>query len=157
MNRKGFTLLEMLVTMVIMGIIGMGMLTMLTGQIKVTKTLTGRLDAATNRALAAFNANPAVAPGADQRTYLAGLNVCTKLNGADRVVNGQNVQWYAKRTDSRVVAFYKNSASCSSGYIGTLTAQSNPTYDDDVTNTFWNVSGEGNNLRIWVHRLNLPN
>lgn len=157
LNNKGLTLLEMLIAIVLMGIVGMGMNSMLIGQIKVSKKITTKLEGATDRALAAFNANPAVAPGADQRTYLAGLNVCTKLNGADRVVNGATVQWYAKRTDSRVVGFYKNSSNCSSGYIGTLTAQTNPTYDDDVTNTFWNVSGEGNSLRIWVHKLNLPN
>lgn len=151
-NSKGFSLLEMMVIITILGMMMWGFNKMLVISVKQTKKITTKLETATNRALDALSTNPATAPGADQRTYFPTLNQCLKLGGA---VKG-NTQWYAKRTDSRVVSFFKNSANCSNGGIGTLTAQTNPTYDDDVTDTFWNVSGDGSSLRIWVHKLNLP-
>lgn len=156
LNNKGFTLIEAMAACTIMGIVAMWGTAHLLTSTKITNKNVKKSDDAIARYNAAIAANPAIAPGADQRTYLPGLNVCTKLGGAEGIVGGVATQWYAKRTDTRVVSFFKNSPSCTSGGIGTLTAQTNPTYDEDQTNTFWNVSGDGNNLRVLVRKLNVP-
>lgn len=135
-NDKGFTLIEAMVAVVILGIVIQAFIMLMSWQLKTT--------AKVKKTLAA---NVATAPGADQRTYLPVLNRCAKLKGTP--------SWYVKRTSSTVVSFYTNTA-CNVGGVGTLTAQTNPTFDDDSTNTFWNVSGSGATLRVLVRQLNLP-
>lgn len=139
MNNKGFTLLEMMVVVALMGILSTMMLPALISWIKVTKTVTTKLNNANLN-------NPATAPGADQRTYLPTQGQCKPLAGTP---------YFAKRQAAREVGFYSGS-NCSFGSMGTLTAQTNPTYDDDSTNTFWNVSGDGATIRVLVRKLNLP-
>lgn len=145
MNNKGLSLLEVLVALTIAGMIGFAFNSMLLAHIKVSRKIETNLNVATDKALNAFP------QGTDHRTYAPNLGQCVKLEGA----SNKDVQWYAKRQDTRVVGFYKDSTDCSTGYIGTLTALTNPTYDCDITNTFWNVSGDGSSIRILVHNLNI--
>lgn len=109
----------------------------LNGQIKVLKRVE-------TLQLSLSKIPAAASPGADKRIYVT--SQCTSL---------QTGNWYAKAVDARTVGFYQ-SPTCTTAYLGTLSALNNPTYDDTVTNTFWNVSGEGATLRVLVRMLNLP-
>lgn len=154
-NNKGFTLLEMLTVIIILGIfiplIGKFVVNITRVTVRAEKAYKN-LASIPKTTPSPAPLPPAVAPGADQRTYLPTQNKCELLKGAFN----STIQWYAKRQATDVVGFYKNSTNCTTGYIGTLTAQSNPTYDDDTTNTFWNVSSAGTTLRVLVRKLNLP-
>jgi len=136
-NNKGFSLLEVLIALIISGILFWAIGSALNGQIKVLKRVE-------NLQISLAQIPAAASPGADKRIYVT--SQCTSL---------QTGNWYAKAVESRTVAFYQSST-CTNGYLGTLSALNNPTYDDTVTNTFWNVSGEGPTLRVLVRILNLP-
>lgn len=151
-NNKAFTLIEILAALAMLGIflplMGKFMINMAKSSSRAEKAY---------KQLASLpktspTPNPAVDPGSDQRTYLPTQDKCTLIAGAS---NGK-IQWYGKRVNSEVVGFYNSSSDCKTNYVGTLTAQTNPTYDDDSTNTFWNVSSSGTTLRVLVHKLNLP-
>lgn len=137
LNNKGLSLLEMLVVLILVGII----VQLLSGLFLQSARTVARL----SRAL---KENEAIAPGADQRTYLPTLGVCVRLKGTPA--------WYAKRQGTDTVGFYLASPGCTGGYIGTLNTAGNPTYDDDTTDTFWNVSSSGSTTRVLVRKLNLP-
>jgi len=138
MNNKGFSLLEVLMALVISGFIFWATTTGIVGQIKVLRKVQ---NIQTNLQLPV-----AISPGADKRIYVSNLNECVSL---------QTGPWHAKRQDSRVVGFYQSS-DCITGYLGTLNATNNPSYDDTVTNTWWQVSGQDEALRVLVRILNLP-
>lgn len=135
-NKKGFTLIEAMATVAILSIVLVGFMQLFTMQIKQTKKLTTKLETAQ------ANANNVLKK--DKRVLFGTLNQCKAIVGS----------WYGKRTDTRVISLYKSS-NCSSSYVGTLTALSNPTYDDTETDTFWNVSGDGSSLRMFVMKENL--
>lgn len=143
-NVKGFSLLEVMAALVIMTII------MFAG-LSVINSLNVAIAKASKKAREIHviqQANPAVAPGADERNFVGVLNQCVEMKGTNGV-------WFAKRVDDRVVSFFQNSANCTTGGIGTLSALNNPTYDDVITDTFWNVSGDQSTLRVLVRKLNL--
>lgn len=139
-SRKGFTLLEAMAAVSILSIVLYASMALMTSQMKITKSLTTKLETATIAA-ATVSSNAA---NKDKRVLFSVLNECKAIVGA----------WYGKRVDSRTVSLYK-STNCSASYIGTLTALSNPTYDDTETNTFWNVSGDGTTLRMFIMKENL--
>jgi prepilin-type N-terminal cleavage/methylation domain-containing protein len=147
-NRKGFTILEAMASVAILSIVLCASMSFFTGQIKVTKKLNTKLETATANANSACTVaintalnNPAKK---DKRVTFPILNECKAIVG----------NWYGKRTDTRVISLYKSS-NCVASYIGTLTALSNPTYDDTETDTFWNVSGDGSTLRMFIMKENL--
>lgn len=139
-QERGFSLLESMIVLALMAFASIGFVNMLNNTLKVNKQLTIKLNNATQAATNALS-NPA---NKDKRVLFPVLNECKALVG----------NWYAKRTDSRVLSIYKSN-SCSINYVGTLTALSNPTYDDTETDTFWNVSGEANTLRVFIMKENL--
>jgi prepilin-type N-terminal cleavage/methylation domain-containing protein len=135
-RQAGFSLLEALIVLTLMSLASVGFVNMLNTTIKVNKQLTTKLETATNAALSAI--------GRDKRVLFPNVGECKALVG----------NWYAKRVDTRIVGIYKSN-NCVANYLGTLTALSNPTYDDTETNTFWNVSGEGSSLRLFIMKENL--
>lgn len=131
-NNKGLSLLEVLVALVISGIIMWGSMAAIKFQFTASKRITNSLNKVIEKA-------EKLKPKYDERVSVGVMGQCMHIAG----------DWYGKRTDARVVSFYKSS-NCGAGYIGTLTALSNPTYDDTDTDTLWNVSGDGSTLRVLV-------
>lgn len=143
MKNKGFTLIEMMVVLAILSIIMMSALEFL----RWFNLSIAKAKKKADQIKIVQMTNPATAPGADERNFVPVLNQCIPMKGTNGV-------WFAKRTEARTVAFF-TSSNCVAGSLGTLSALNNPTYDDTITDTFWNVSGDGTTLRVLVRKLNL--
>jgi type II secretory pathway pseudopilin PulG len=146
MNRKnseaGFTLLSVLVAAILASIIMWAITSTLTIAIKQSKKVQNNVNTALASVPQLQQAVIQCNQPRDKRVYVPVLNQCVQLEQS----------WYAKRTASRTVEFYQSS-NCTTGLLGSLDATNNPTYDDTITNTFWNVSGQDSTLRILVRYL----
>jgi prepilin-type N-terminal cleavage/methylation domain-containing protein len=133
-NNSGFTMLEVMMSTVVAGIVMYAGSHMLLSSIKTNIKLQKTIEKAETTVIQL--------PPTDRRVVFSTLNQCKQVEGI----------WYGKRTDSRTIALYQ-APGCVSNYIGTIGALTNETYDDLVTDTFWNVSGENQSLRILIRKL----
>lgn len=160
-NNKGFTLIEVLIAALLLGMLmmsGMAFIKYLNIAVSKAQKKADKIQKQVQTAVTVTVpspsptpvpiVNPAVEPGADERNFVGTLNQCVPLKGTNGI-------WYAKRIDARTVEFFQQAPNCNRSSLGTLSALNNPTYDDTVTDTFWNVSGDGTTLRVLVRKLNL--
>lgn len=130
LNNKGFTLLEVLVSGIIAGMICWACNSFLINIIKQTGKVTKQLSAAQAGLGSKY-----------QVIYFSSTSTCYKVDN-----------YYGKAWSSNTVMLYTDSK-CQN-QLGTLGALTNDSYFNDVTHTFWIVSCNPGSLRMLIYHLN---
>jgi prepilin-type N-terminal cleavage/methylation domain-containing protein len=144
-NIKGFTLLEVMAAVTVLGLIGYYFNSSILISLKLAKKKQDALQASITQAAALkaaldqyFASNP------DRKVIIN--SACTQIDG----------QYYGKKVDGDTVRIYDDGAGCGHT-LGTLNRVSNPNWVNDASNSLWVVYSYSGELKVLVFKLNIFN